>query len=302
MKKTIFYVYSNKAYYPELEAYRDYFSDMFHVEIIEKKNLKQKKYDKNTILWFIMGFYPERYNAGLIIHDYRSLSVGMFPKIKNFLKKYINQQPNIRIFLNETIANEMNFKDKVPEIFIDMGVPEKILKNKETNKNSYQFDFIYVGDISFERETDKLIEKFQKKHQKKTLMLVGTYEELIFKEYHTYENVFFTGRLPQYEVFNMIQKSEFALNFIPNKYPYSFQTSTKLLEYASLGKKIITSFTQANKITLEKYKINSLIVDDYNFPDENELKKIVDNNAFEVSTVLWKKIIEESNIEYLLLQ
>ncbi len=302
MKKIIF-IYSDKANYPELKAYKEYFSKYFSVKTIEKKDLQKREYDNDTILWFIMGFYPERYKAGCIIHDYRSLSVGRHPKIKNLIKKYLNQQPHARIFLNSIISKEMSFSDRKPEFFIDMGVPKSIIDYCNMENKELNYDFIYVGDVSFERESHILIENFIKAYgDRKNIALVGSYERSLYSKYSKYQNIHFFGRVPQEKVFELISKADICVNFIPNKYPYTFQTSTKLLEYAAMKKKIISNKTPSILESLQKYSINSLLVDGYKFPSIQELSKLSDNSHFKSDKILWEKIIEESGIEYFLSQ
>ena len=51
----------------------------------------------------------------------------------------------------------------------------------------------------------------------------------------------FTGRIKQEEIPQLATKCVYAINYIPNIYPFNIQTSTKLLEYAAMDLKIITT-------------------------------------------------------------
>jgi len=299
--KRIIIIHPGKANYPEVRAYKNFFRKSYEISVIRKDELKATSFSRDTILWFIMGFYPKKYSAGFIIHDYRSLSVGLFPRLKDMIKKYFNSKPNLRIFLNENIARQMNFKDNVPKVFIDMGVPDEIEKyiiHREYESSlTYKYDFIYVGEISKERESHKMIEKFLKKYgEKKTFLLVGNAEYDIKQKFKKHSNIFFTGRVPQEKVFEFIKEAEFCVNFIPNKYPYYYQTSTKLLEYAALRKKIISSNIKSNIITAKKYNIKTLFVNDFEFPSENVLIKIAPNTNFDFKKIKWSELIKNSGI------
>jgi hypothetical protein len=301
--RKIFIIHNGKANYPEIQAYKNYFGNKYEVKDITIKELKRNKkihntIDEYTILWYIMGFYPKKIKAGFVIHDYRSLSIGKFAKFKNFIKKVFNQKSNLRIFLNEYVANEFKFKDNIPFIFLDMGVPDYIFEIKKDPNIEEKYDFIYVGEISKERESDKMIINFVKKYgTSKTLLLVGKYEKFIYEKFYSYHNIIFTGKIEQKEVFKLIRLSKYCLNFIPNKYPYDYQTSTKLLEYAALGKKIISTLTKANIQVAKKYKINTLFVNNFEFPEENELKKIKPNIHINAKLFSWENIIKSSGIE-----
>ena len=297
MFKKLFFIYNNKANYPELNAYAKYFKKYFDIELIEKKDLKTRTFDNKTILWFLMGFFPEKYKAGCIIHDYRSLSVGKLPRLKNWLKKTFNQKPDARIFLNQYICNELGFNDSIPYFFIDMGIPSEMIKSTETTSDIIH-DFIYVGDISKERESDHMIQEFLKQYgTNKSFMVVGSYDISIYNKFKKYPNIKFTGRVPQFKVFELIKQSNICVNFIPKKYPYPFQTSTKLLEYAAMKKRILSTKTPAIEKHLHDLNIKAYLVDDYFFPPYDTLIKTAENSSFNVINITWDTLIKESKIE-----
>jgi len=291
----IIFVHPDKSYLPELEGYKSYFEKKYKVCIVTYNELKYKKIGKGIILWFFMGFYPRKYQADFIVHDYRSLSVGMFPKVKDWIKKYFNHKPDLRIFLNKDVCRTLGFNDKVPFVYIDMGVPGYIKDVICLKERLY--DFVYVGEISKRRKIDLMLRNFIKEYgDRKTIILVGDAESSIKKEFSSYRNIIFTGKLSHKETLCIIAMSEIGVSFVPELYPYSLQTATKMLEYASLQKKIIASKTNSNIKTAEKYKIKVFFVDNYSFPSLPSLQSIPDNINFDYKKYTWNKIIEQSGL------
>lgn len=105
---------------------------------------------KDCILWYFMGFYNKKILSKLTIHDYRSLSTGSFAIIKDFLKRTLNLKPDLRVFLNEEVKENLNFNDEVPYFFINMGLPSTISTYVNLDVEP-EYDFIYVGAITYER-------------------------------------------------------------------------------------------------------------------------------------------------------
>jgi len=301
MGRKIFFVHINKAHLPEVEAYSSFFSSYGYdkIEILYSDLLKiDKKILKDNILWYFMGFYPFKLEASLVIHDYRSLSVGNFAKFKNFIKKLFNHKPDIRIFLNSSVKKEFNFCDNVPSLEIDMGIPESIKKyvNLEIEK---EYDFIYVGVINYDRKINKMIEGFLESYgNKKKILLAGMYEPKIKEEFSHYNNVIFYGRVEQEKVFELIKKSQYSICTIPNKYPYNLQTPTKLLEYLALKSKVIANknpmIINVLKKTNNLEKVY-LMNNEYDFPSFQELS-FLQETCLNIEEYLWEGILKKSGI------
>lgn len=304
----IFLIHSNKAILPEIRAYKRFFEKRgFEVIDIEYNKLKfiLEKELKTSILWYFMGFYPTTIEAKFIIHDYRSLSIGKFARMKDKIKKIFNRKPNLRIFLNKNIKKALNFNDNIPYVYIDMGLPETIF-NYIYKSYTKKYDFIYVGAINKEREIDKLLQVFFKKYgTKKSFILVGPYEIQIKNKFSRFRNIIFTGKLPQGKVFELIKQSEFSISLIPNKYPYYYQTPTKLLEYLALGSKIIINNNPMQISLLKKTgnleKVFIMKYQNYDdFPSEMDLKFIDQCRLDSIEKYLWENLLIESRIlEYI---
>lgn len=301
MESRIFFIHKNKAHLPEIEAYSSFFSSYnYNTFVVSYKDLFKLDKDilKKSILWYFMGFYPRKIDGKFIIHDYRSLSIGKFAKVKDYIKKVFNFKPNLRIFLNEAVKNRLSFNDDIPCITIDMGLPSSIIRFVNLNLEP-KYDFIYVGTISYEREIHRVIERFIGRYgKKKNLLLVGLFEEGLKRKYSIFQNIIFMGKVSQEDVFKFIKESRYAICIIPNKYPYNLQTPTKLLEYLALRSKII-----ANKnplildILKETNNIDKVFIMDenWNFPKEDELIGIKQSSIY-FEELLWENILKRSNI------
>lgn len=258
----IFLLHSGKANYPEIEAYTEYFS---HRHTIRNGNLSalNELIDRDEyIVWCIMGFYPEKLYAKRVIHDYRSLSVGRFSLIKDQIKRIRNSTPDLRIFQNEEMRRQMNFKDKVPFVLLPMGVPGWMFEMQEAAK---VYDYCYIGEMSLERKFDKLLDAFCEGNNNKSLILVGSPESKILEKYSSVSNIIFTGRLPQREALEIVLKSRVAVSYFPYHRPHKFQYPTKLLEYAALGAAILCNDSPGNVLASKEFGIQSAVSSRYIF-------------------------------------
>ena len=234
----ILFLNTSKAYLPEIEAYKKYFNDSSY-ECWDSKDIESLNINEFDILWYFMGrsFLKTRQ---LIIHEYCSLSTGIYPELKNKIKRFINIKPNMRLFLNEQVRHEMGFKDNIPSSLRDMGVAKEFFQIKK----NISFDFVYVGEINNGRTIENLLYNACTKMKNKKFLFIGDVCTKIYKNYKVYDNLTFTGRIPYLEIPNELSKAEYGINFVPNKYPYSIQTSTKLIEYCAAGLKVITIPTE----------------------------------------------------------
>lgn len=288
-------IHPGNAYLPELEAYLRFFEKRCRITVSKQKDFPLR-HEVGRVLWCVMGLYPRRYQADFLVHDYRSLSTGRFPRIKNHIKKIVNQKPNLRIFLNENVASEFDFNDGVPHVYIDMGIHSHLCPRMPAQHKGFRYEFCYVGSVSYEREIDRLIQQFVETYPHKTLMLIGAYDPRIKHAFRTAENILFKGRCSLEETYMTVSQCEFGLCYLPNRYPYYFQTPTKLLEYAALGKKIIMNDVVSNIATQKKYDINAHVVRDHELPDSSLLSDIKDNHDFKKERVDWNHVVENSGI------
>lgn len=294
----IFILHPGKANYPEISAYRSYFAEKFQVldgTIEQYKNIPNKE---DTILWCIMGFYPNQIEAKYIIHDYRSLSVGQFPRIKDKIKRFGNKKPDLRIFQNDLMEKVMGFNDKTPSLLLPMGVPDWIF-NLTPDPALAKGTYCYIGEISRERGMDRVIEAFiNNMPLDQTLVLVGQPEELIYEKYKDHGNIIFTGKVPQQDALKIVLNCEYAVCRFPKHYPHCYQAPTKYLEYAALGKTILCNDCPSNRKAFKEIASNAIFVDDSIFG--KNLQSIIHSHKIKPhdkpTHIEWGRLINNSKI------
>ena len=249
VKKEIFFIKSGKACLPEIEGYSRVFTNRdFKCNVISYEEISL--YDKpENVFWFFMGFYPHKTLQGIVIHDYRSLSTGNMHVIKDYIKCKLQPKPSLRIFLNNNIRNHLNFKDNIPSYIVDMGVDFPY--SNVMNKKDILYDYVYVGVVSRNRGMDCFLNMFVKSSTGKKLLLVGCYEKSLYDIYNG-QNIIFTDKVDRNQVYQYLMQSQTGISYIPRGMPYDLQTSTKMLEYAWCGLKILANNSPSNILTAKK--------------------------------------------------
>lgn len=279
--KKIAILHEGKAYMPEISAYASYLNESgeFEADVIRDVTQITDEYD---IVWKIMGIDRKRNKKQALIHEYNTITVGKNAKLKDFLKRLLNVQPDGRIFQNKKVHQVYNFKDSQPYIYRDMGINKHYFLKNGVKK---EYDFVYIGTMDSSRELDKMLEVF-KNNQDLSIMLIGTPNPILENQFGHYSNIHFMGRIPYEELPLTAAKARYGMNYIPDIYPFNKQTSTKLLEYCALDLKVVTtSYEWINNFERENngrfFKLNSdlsnltrknLDLFDFNTPDLNHLE------------------------------
>lgn len=298
----IIFVHEGKEAYPEIAAYRAFFDDLYETIEMPLATLAKAGDLTQVIVWMIMGFYPKRPPAGLVIHDYRSLSVGRLWLIKDWVKRRLNAQPDIRIFQNEAMEKAMGFRDDVTTLFLPMGVPPFVATYRAKTEEAYACDFCYIGVMSAERRTQGMINSFLKRFgAAKSLHLYGEPEPFLVELYKEKTNIVFQGRQSQQVVFAALARARVAVNYFPNHHPHRLQTPTKLLEYAALGLRIACNEQPQSRKTSQRYGVECWWGSAHDmFASMPENLAWADNSAFDPASLLWPSVIETSGIAALL--
>ncbi|AOJ67839.1 MULTISPECIES: glycosyltransferase [Burkholderia] len=246
----VFILHPGKANYPEIAAYRDFLGQRgFDVHDGDASAYARFGDRSNCILWCIMGFYRSLPPARFVIHDYRSLSVGRLAAVKDALKRALNAKPDLRIFQNERMRGAMAFRDEIPSLLLPMGVPDWIfgIANEPAGEGPAG-RFCYIGEMSRERGFHRVLAAYRDapRTARDTLVLVGEPEREIHETFGHIAGIQFVGRVPQRDALKIVQRSEYAVCYFPYHRPHCFQTPTKLLEYAALGKKIVCNDAPSN--------------------------------------------------------
>lgn len=286
--KKILCIHPGVAYLPEIEGYKKYFIryDIKFIDCIKDLN---NNYDENNydLLWYMMGTDFKKIDKPKV-HDYASLSTGKYVFFKDKVKKYINQKPNLRLFLNKNIRDAYNFNDNVPYLIRDMGVDKSFFIRNEKK----EYDFVYVGAITKERKIPELLKKFTNELKSKTLLVIGAVPDDIYYEFNKVSNITFIGKIEYYDVSKYASKAIYGINMIPDMYPFNIQASTKLLEYCALGLKVVTTNYEWVKKFESNYKGNFFHIDEnLNNFDIKEIEKF--NYIIpSVANLKWNKILD----------
>ena len=290
----ILFLRSKKAFLPEVDAYIKYFNKSTEFRAFDSSKMDED-YNINDydIIWEFKGFGGVKAKDKMVVHEYASLSTGSFPKLKNILKSKVNPKPGLRIFLNENVKEGFNFKDDIDYCYRDMGIDESFINIKNEKK---EYDFVYVGSICSERGMDVFIKEFAKVNPGK-LCLVGNVDDDIYSEYKNKKNIIFTGKVPYSEVPKIASKAIYGINYMPDKYPFNIQTSTKLLEYLALGLKVITTDYKWVRQFEEKHDCNFYKIDEGNIDlNPEKINHFNFKSNFAVNNFMWDSIIEKSGI------
>lgn len=291
------FVHEKKAAYPELVAYRRYFEGRFEVREISPSESKILRPTGATVVWRIMGVHRHSVNADFLVHDYRSLSTPPFSCFKDRVKKFVNVKPNLRIFQNKAMESAMRFNDNVPSVLLPMGVPDSLI-SKNIEAVPCKWDYVYIGEINRDRGMHNVLRSFSVNMSgRKKLVLVGNYEKAIYNEFSSIPGVDFTGRLSQEDALNVVRESEVAVCQFPNHWPHNIQTPTKLLEYASLGKRIVANKSASVEAACSELGIHVHYAGSDFFRDLPDPEEIKDNTHFDSRSIGWTNTIKNSGID-----
>lgn len=243
MVSTILFERNAGIYLPEISAYCDFLKrENAGVTGLDSATLpagwEQEKFD---VHWRFMGLDRKGWRStphALVVHEYGSLSVPPLSHLKNRIKRALSIIPDQRVFLNSRVRADMDFRDNTPSFLRDMGVDERFFAQKSSAAPEY--DFVYCGSIYRGSWVLDFLEKFTHRPDLGRLLVIGEVRLDDRQRLQQAGNIVFTGRLPYAEVPAALTRAHYALNLMPDIYPFNLQTSTKLLEYCALRMPVIT--------------------------------------------------------------
>ncbi|HKT65152.1 MAG TPA: glycosyltransferase [Burkholderia sp.] len=306
----VFILHPGKANYPEIAAYGRHLRTRGFEVFDGDLDAYARFPDRDAcILWCIMGFYRALPPARFVIHDYRSLSVGRLAAVKDRVKRVLNVRPDLRIFQNARMRDAMAFRDGVRALLLPMGVPDWIFepagvevagRDRDVAAQTPSGRFCYIGEMSRERGFHKVLAAYRdaRRDASDTLVLVGNPEPEIRAAFADTPGVRFVGRVPQPDALRIVRDSEYAVCFFPYHRPHCFQTPTKLLEYASLGKKIVCNDAPSNVRTAHELGIECHVTGATIFDELFPLSRIRASRPDPVAMKSheWGRVIERSGV------
>lgn len=284
------------SYTPEVYAYEKYLTKLggWSVQLDYENNLDPNN-DINIYFMGLRPFWKKSYGRALEVHEYQSLSTPPYAKIKDNLKKIINLKPSGRIFLNNTVFQNLNINDKVPFIYRDMGIDKEFFQMPKSNP---EYDIIYSGSIN-RVGVPEIILQLAKRYR---IIVVGGIDNIL-KEKLCHSNITLTGKVKRSELPELYANARFGLNYTPDIYPFNIQTSTKTLEYLASGLHIISNQYQwvssfFQNLMYKPIWIESLFELDMNSQNLEKMSPLlVDMRSYE-----WSKLLERSKFDIFLNQ
>lgn len=235
----ILIVRSAGAFLPEADAYTAILRDAgYYVDTISGSQLADISVRPDLVIRF-GGFLLRPAIPGVPeIHDYASASLRPFPRLKNTLKSSLSCAALGYIFLNPFVRDQLHFGYKAPFIYRDMGADNRFYKLRDRGPETKSFDVVYAGSMLHRPGLIDCLLRL--KGVGATVAVAGDAsrgDALTLSR----AGVEFVGRLPSYEVPNFIASGHFGLNFCPDRYPFRYQTSTKVIEYLTAGIPVLSN-------------------------------------------------------------
>lgn len=269
--------------------YKKFFQEYSFTDCRDLQGNSVKDFD---LIWRFMGTDFHGPKEMPCIHEYASLSVGRLAKLKDSIKRNFNAKPSLRIFLNHAVQKQYAFCDHVPYCYRDMGVDEQFFSTGATKKI---YDFVYVGNMGADRKFHRVLEFFSR-HPGIKLLLIGVPGDSLYAAYKKFENLIFAGKISYQEVPILAGQAEYALNYIPDRYPYNIQTSTKLLEYVAMNLKVVTtSYFWVDDFEKNRAMAFYKISEDFHDLNLEDLKHFSFRNT-NIDDLRWEHIFKSSGI------
>lgn len=240
MKKILF-KRRKGVYLPEISAYMAYLRDRFPAVQAYDSSTLAEGFSESAfdVVWEFMGFDTKSEGDSFLVHEYGSLSVGKFPRIKNLIKRQLNVTPDRHVFLNDIVRRDMGFRDSIPYRLRDMGISGNFFRDAPAS--GADFDFVYSGSLNRGKIISAMLDHFRTKMKGCRLLVVGAVPDDIHQTFGETANITFTGRIKYEDVPDTIRQARYGLNIMPDIYPYNVQTSTKVLEYCAAAIPVVST-------------------------------------------------------------
>ena len=299
----IAFIAGTKAYLPERYAYQDFFKEQGHeLDIYSAIRAIDKEVDYDFI-WIMMGtHFGSLSQFKNVIHEYQSIPIdksNFKAGAKGWIKKKFTALPNLRIFKNQAVKAYFNFQDDIPFLYRDMGIKKCFLTQDIVPKI---YDFVYVGEISEDRNFDQVINVFANKLDAYSLLLIGKIPAYYSKAINSRKNIHAIGNIEYYKVPSFLSQCKYGLHYVPNRFPFNLQLSTKLLEYCATGLKVVTNrmdyiddFEKEHQANFYKFADD---FSDFNTKEFEEFKY----QTPKLESFEWNQVISKSGILEKLLQ
>lgn len=236
----IHFVHTGDAYLPELQAYVAFIQAAGHQAQVHHQ--VDTLPPDAAVLWWMCGQVEsrlaQRHPLAFHIHEYASASVPPLAWLKDRVKRWRQAVPHYRIYQNNWVRQRMGFGDALPYEFREMGVTANFFDTPKTPAE-HEFDFVYLGEMRRLRSFMPVFNALA--HAGRRVLLVGQPPDDLKQRFQRHDLLTMTGRVPHVQVPALLRRARYGLNLVPDKLPYTEQTSTKLLEYCAAGLSVVSS-------------------------------------------------------------
>ncbi|MEO6388714.1 MAG: hypothetical protein ABIT16_03350 [Croceibacterium sp.] len=297
-RPVIRFVHEGKAAYPDVTAFRSYFQkDYLTLENSPEEVRAASDLDR-AICWHIMGFYPRKLGSAISIHDYRSLSVGRLRRTKDLLKRWLNADPDLRLFQNDAMRRALGFPHDGRTFYLPMGVPQLFIDQRMSTPIK-STDFVYIGSLLPERRCELMLDSFVARFgNRRRIDLYGPPNPDLERRYRTSNTITFHGLIAQDRLPAILNAARVGVCYFPLHYPHLLQTPTKLMEYGALGMRILANEHPQSRLTAKTYGLNCEwgSTDDL-FAHVPEDLMWPDNMGVDPGLMAWPAVIGASGVE-----
>jgi hypothetical protein len=261
---TVHVLHGEGAIYPSLQPYSEYLTALGYDVSVQRWGIPPNEIP--DVAWCIMGYYPRRPKAGRVIHDYRSLSLHPFREVKDGLKRWAQQKPDLRIFQSPSVRDVMGFHDGVPSVILPTCIPSWVWEIDRSPRSAGNLSFVYLGSMTRERQFDSLLRSFGQSDWcgRSEFVLIGEPEPSIHQEFQGTPGLRFAGRMAHREGLELAAASDVAICYFPVNHR---QPPTKLLEYAALGMPTICNAAPESLAIIREFGLECTVVDGFIFED-----------------------------------
>lgn len=256
----ICFVKTGRALLPEAEAYSLYLKNK-GIDSIILSSENEANLLGASLYYRFGGFLNKKIRDGVPeIHEYNSISTGNIPLIKNLIKSIFACKPVCRSFLNKYVENEYFFSGNIPVFYRDMGADRSFFDVRKCSMKKC-YDLAYFGSISSRKNLLSIVVQLADLGYKIVLGGPANIEDrcLLKKQ----SNIDYVGLCNHDEVKKYLARSKAGLNYIPDVYPLTHQTSTKVIEYLVAGLPIVSNQYFWIDEHSQKYKYKYLQLDDF---------------------------------------
>ena len=236
----VHFIHPGHSYLPELEAYTAHLRPWGH-EARTHQNASTVPADARVVWWMcgrVRATDHQRFTRAFQVHEYASASVPPCAWAKDQIKRWTQPKPDYRLFQNEWVRQRLGFADDVPWEFREMGVSSTFLTQPQP-EDAAEFDMVYLGDMVRLQHFLPVFEGLEQAGMR--TLLIGSMPVPLQRQFQAFTHITLTGKVPHHEVPAQLRRARCALNLVPDRLPYSEQTSTKLLEYCAIGLPVIST-------------------------------------------------------------